>query len=214
MKESYKWFQIAVTRASSHSRIRCIKVIGSAAYCLNSIGKGKLLVIVSMYTDLFAVFLSYVKIEICYTGHLFRVYRSVAVHNVKALNRGLGQHLKCYLNICFLGLWYRHYINGCLISLLCGILYHVYCLRYCIYIGRNTDKVNGTLALVVDIGLVIAASDISHYWDLKIRIIISDYSTYILIIRELPLAELIGIEHLFAGLVAHFHIVNSGFEVR
>ena len=61
----------------------------------------------------------------------------------------------------------------------------------------------------MDIVAEIASSHVSHYCDLEIGIVVAYHSTDILVIAELPLAEILDIEHLLGRLITELHNVHA-----
>ena len=104
VQESDQGFNITVTCSSSHSRICCIQVVYSATTALYRIGKSKLLIVMSMNTNLLTVLVGNLHIHVCHSCHLLRVNRAVAVYNIEGINRSLAKHIKGNCNITLLSL--------------------------------------------------------------------------------------------------------------
>ena len=82
------------------------------------------------------------------------------------------------------------------------------------YIRSYSDEIYRALRLGSDIFLVVAASNVCHDGEFEACVLVFDDDIEdVLIDRELPLAELIHIEHCLISSVADFHIVNAGPEV-
>ena len=77
----------------------------------------------------------------------------------------------------------------------------------------NTNKVNRTFGAVVNVILIVTSSDICHYSDLEIGIIIAYNCADEIIIAELASTEFICIKHFFISLVAEFHIIYACFYI-
>ena len=80
-------------------------------------------------------------------------------------------------------------------------------------VGRNADHIDRALALLNDIVLVIAASDIGHDGDLRALGLIAHDRADIVIRAEFPFTELLLVEHLLRAFIAEFHVVNAGLDI-
>ena len=65
----------------------------------------------------------------------------------------------------------------------------------------------------MDIVAEIAAANVRHYCDLEVGLVVADYCADIVIIAELPLAEILYLEHFLGSLIAELHNVNAGLYV-
>ena len=77
----------------------------------------------------------------------------------------------------------------------------------------NTHQVDYAVFSVQDILLKICPSDICHYRYLHVRLIVSNDIADVLLITELPLAELLRVKNLLRCLISKLHIVNACLDV-
>ena len=181
--------------------------------CFDRVGKGKLLVIVCMHTNVFAVFFSKFGVFICNRTDLFRVKSTVTVHDINAIGAALTDHFKCLVNIGFFGIGDCHDITGYLVALCLGIFNHFDCSRHLVHVSCHTNHVNYTVFFVNDIFFVIAASDICHDGNLHIGVVVTNDLTDGFLITELPLAEFIYVKQLLGSFITKLHIVNAGLYI-
>lgn len=69
-QEAQQQFHHTVSAASSHAVVGSIQKVYAVTYSFNGVGEGELLVIVSMYADLFTVLLADAFEDLGYAGYL------------------------------------------------------------------------------------------------------------------------------------------------
>ena len=166
-----------------------------------------------VYSELLAVLCSVLPVERRDTRYLLREQRAEAVYDVNNVHRRLPEQVERNADIRLLRIGDSHYIAGNFVALCNGVLDNVDSGRDLVDICGNADNVDRAFSTGLDVLLVVASANVRHYGDLEIGVVVAYYRADILVVAELPLAEILYVEHLLISLIAELHNVHARLDV-
>ena len=79
-------------------------------------------------------------------------------------------------------------------------------------VERHADHVQHALLLGQDVGPPVRLAGVGHRRELQRRGVVADDAPHVVLVAELPGAELVAGEELLRGLVADLHVVDAGLD--
>ena len=145
---------------------------------------------------------------------LLREQRAVGIHNVHAVYRAVCQQCQRFVNVGAVGLGDRHNVAGRLVAQGMRIFDHVDRRRHRVDVGRYTHHVDHALLLRQQVAAQIRAADVCHDGQFEIRLVIADNAAQGRFLAEFPVTEILLLEYIRIGQIAHFHIIHTRTEIR